>query len=246
MVSVDSTDWRAVIAEVRAVGGRLGWRVLLGVSGGAFVVLAAVYLLGVRNGAPPPIDLPTAVSVALPRSAAGVPGGSAGTSPAFPLVARSSAEAVPGGVAESEQVVVHIDGEVATPGVYRISVPARLEDLIRIAGGLTAQADTSRVNLAQHLSDADRITVPTIGQPLPEGVVRTSGHFKTTAVAEMININTADETRLTELTGIGSNYATAIAKYRATHGPFASLDALTAISGIGPKTVEGLREQATT
>ena len=60
---------------------------------------------------------------------------------------------------------VQIDGAVATPGVYRLTASDRLEDLVKAAGGFTRAADQSKVNLAQRLSDAQRITIPAVPTP---------------------------------------------------------------------------------
>ncbi len=53
-----------------------------------------------------------------------------------------------------------------------------------------------------------------------------------------ININRATEGELTSLSGIGSSKARAIVLYRDMFGPFKSVDALTKVKGIGPKTIE--------
>lgn len=59
-----------------------------------------------------------------------------------------------------------------------------------------------------------------------------------------IDINSASAAELTELPGIGPVLASRIVAYRAEHGPFQTLDALTAVKGIGPSVVGGLREAA--
>lgn len=68
----------------------------------------------------------------------------------------------------------------------------------------------------------------------------------TPSLAEIsrIDINQADQAQLEQLPGIGPSKAKAIIRHREAHGPFASVDALDAVPGIGPKTVANLREQA--
>ncbi len=57
--------------------------------------------------------------------------------------------------------------------------------------------------------------------------------------AGKVNINTADAATLaTELVGIGSTKAAAIVKYREENGPFKSVESITAVEGIGEKTLE--------
>ncbi len=217
-----ATDWRATLTEVSDLGRRLGWRPVLAALAALLALAVVIYLLGVRSGMPAPISLPQV-----------------GTNPAVSLAPAAPL------AAPKDVLVVHIDGEVVTPGVYEIESPARLEALIKTAGGLTPQADTTRINLAQLLSDSDRLVVPTIGQPLPAGSASAGGFSQAGSGGDaVININTASEKELTGLNGIGPSLASKIARHRATHGSFNSVDALAAVSGIGPKTVDGLRDQA--
>jgi competence protein ComEA len=59
--------------------------------------------------------------------------------------------------------------------------------------------------------------------------------------AALVNINTADETQLTALKGIGPTNAKAITQYRQEHGPFKTVDDLKKVSGIGDKTLAALK-----
>ena len=61
-----------------------------------------------------------------------------------------------------------------------------------------------------------------------------------------IDLNTASADELEDLPGIGPAKAQAIVAYRSEHGPFASLDALIRVPGIGQKTVEKIREKVET
>ncbi|MDC8803860.1 ComEA family DNA-binding protein [Halomonas pacifica] len=58
-----------------------------------------------------------------------------------------------------------------------------------------------------------------------------------------INVNQADAEMLAELPGIGPSKAQAIIEDRETNGPFSAPDDLTRVSGIGPATVEAMRDQ---
>lgn len=66
-----------------------------------------------------------------------------------------------------------------------------------------------------------------------------------TSAFAAIDINTADASELEQLKGIGPVKAKAIVDFRNTNGPFASVDDLARVSGIGPKSVIKLRDQAT-
>jgi competence protein ComEA len=65
------------------------------------------------------------------------------------------------------QIRVQIDGAIATPGVYRLSQDDRVEELVKAAGGFARDADQAKVNLAQRLSDAQRITIPALPTATP-------------------------------------------------------------------------------
>jgi competence protein ComEA len=61
----------------------------------------------------------------------------------------------------------------------------------------------------------------------------------------LINVNTASATELEALSGIGEVLSAAIVDYRTDNGPFASVDDLESVSGIGPATLEEIRDQVT-
>lgn len=61
---------------------------------------------------------------------------------------------------------------------------------------------------------------------------------------DSLNINTASAEMLAEtIEGVGERKAEAIVRYREEHGPFASVDELLEVSGIGPKTLERSRDK---
>lgn len=63
--------------------------------------------------------------------------------------------------------------------------------------------------------------------------------------AEPVDLNSADVAALERVVGIGPAKAKAIVDYRNEHGPFASVDDLSKVSGFGAKSVEKLRPQLT-
>lgn len=133
---------------------------------------------------------------------------------------------------------VHLAGAVRRPGLYDVPAGSRVGDLVDTAGGLGAAADDAAVNLAERLSDGQQIYVPVEGE-VPAG--DRSGSDS----AGPIDVNTATASQLDELPGIGPSLAAAIIAYRTEHGPFATLDALEQVPGIGHSKLSRLRPHAT-
>ncbi len=159
------------------------------------------------------------------------------------------------------QVVVHVAGAVAVPGVVVLRPGARVADAIDAAGGAAADADTDQLNLARPLSDGEQVRVPRAGedasawaqQPAGSGTAQAAGGQGggDPAGAQggqdggLINLNTADAAALEELPGIGPALAERIVSHRGSHGPFATVEDLLDVPGIGQAKLEALRERAT-
>jgi competence protein ComEA len=138
-------------------------------------------------------------------------------------------------------LIVDVAGAVRTPGVYEFAEGERVVDAIERAGGPRPKADLSLLNLAAPLVDGTQILVPKIG-PAVTGV---PGETAPGSATGLININTASATELETLSGIGEVLAATIVEYRTQNGPFASVDDLLDVSGIGPATLEEIRDQVT-
>ena len=153
---------------------------------------------------------------------------------------------------ESEQVTVDIKGAVKNPGVYELRAGARVHEAIQKAGGLTADAEAKSINQAQKLTDEAVIYVAKIGE---EGAdVTQTGQYQAGASdsagagggkSDKVNLNTATETELQTISGIGHKRASDIIAYRESSGRFKSVDDLKKVSGIGDKTLEKLKEYVT-
>jgi len=145
-----------------------------------------------------------------------------------------------------EVVVLHVVGAVVDPGIVELPLGSRVVDAIAAAGGPTDDADLAGVNLARTLVDGEQLRVPQVGELPPAGSGGAGGAGSTGVGADgRVNINTADVAALETLPGVGPAIASRIVAWREENGPFRSVDELGAVSGIGEKTLDGMRDQAT-
>lgn len=157
-----------------------------------------------------------------------------------------------------QTVMVDVKGEVKKPGVYVANQSERVVDVIQRAGGLTEKADEKQVNLAAHVQDAAVLYIPAKGEnpaSIPAASASGSGGVSaapatgegnsSSQAQTAININSADETELQNLPGIGPAKATAIIQYRNENGPFQKPEDLKNVTGIGDKTFEKLKDAIT-
>jgi competence protein ComEA len=174
-------------------------------------------------------SLPRPVQVTATRS-------SYSPSPPVSIAGAASPALDPTPSPSAAPLVVDVAGMVRRPGVYRFAAGARVIDAVHRAGGARHGADLTLLNLAAPLTDGIQIVVPKQGSAAPGSGVSASG-----GPAALININTATETELETLNGVGPVTAGAIVQYRTQHGPFRSIEDLVNVSGIGPVTLEELR-----
>jgi competence protein ComEA len=149
----------------------------------------------------------------------------------------------PASASPSPEVVLLVDvaGWVRRPGVYEFTEGARVIDAIDAAGGARSGAVLEALNLAAPLTDGTQILVPREGQEGAAPAPVTGG-----AVAGgLVNVNSAIATELEELPGIGEVIAQRIIDYRTENGPFATVDELLDVSGIGDAILESIRELVT-
>ncbi|MGB6056664.1 MAG: ComEA family DNA-binding protein [Microthrixaceae bacterium] len=193
------------------------------------------------SGASPEADLGSSADGA--NSASGTAGGGKG---------QDGGEKVGSG-----KIVVHVAGAVLSPGVVTLGADSRVVDAITAAGGLRADADPDRVNLAEPLSDGVRIVVPAVGEDaIPDAVQLkmpqssgatggAGGGGAGSTPAALVNLNTATAAELEELPGVGPATSAAIIAKREKDGPFRSVDSLLDVRGIGEAKLEGLRDLVT-
>ncbi len=137
----------------------------------------------------------------------------------------------------ARQVVVHVVGAVAAPGLYKLDEGSRIDDAIRKAGGATPKAALELVNLAAPVADGQQVLVPRKGAA---GAGAAAG--APPGAGQRIHLNSATLEQLDSLPGVGPVTAQGILDYRTEHGAFQSVEELDAVPGIGPARLERLKE----
>ncbi|HEP1804598.1 TPA: helix-hairpin-helix domain-containing protein [Streptococcus suis] len=148
---------------------------------------------------------------------------------------------------DPSQLVVDVKGAVAKPGLYTLEADARVNDAVEAAGGLTSQADPKSINLAQKLSDEAVVYVASKDENISvvASTTASSAMSQEEKNSNLVNLNTATETDLQTISGIGAKRAADIIAYREANGGFKSVDDLNNVSGIGDKTMESIRPYVT-
>ena len=177
-----------------------------------------------------------------------------------PMTTSATAEATTAATAEATSaatagpsptaagIVVHVLGAVREPGLVSLAAGSRVQDGLEAAGGLTDKADPGELNLAQPVADGQQIVVGTKKKPTGEVRDRTGGPGTAGAGAaakprgqdgastQAVNLNTASQSELEELPGVGPVMAGKIIAYRTERGRFTRVEELQEIDGVGPKT----------
>ncbi|WBM80172.1 helix-hairpin-helix domain-containing protein [Cryobacterium breve] len=188
-------------------------------------------------------------------SASGSSGSNSATfGPASGAAGSGISRAAPSAAATAAPVIlVHVLGAVLRPGLFELPVGARVVDAVSAAGGFTAAADPAGTNLARPLADGEQVYLPAIGETVPGGAGGTGGTGGSGAgsgggaglPAVKVNLNRATAAELDALPRIGPAMAQRIVDYRSANGPFASVEDLRNVTGIGDKTFEALKDLVT-
>ena len=145
---------------------------------------------------------------------------------------------------EQDLITVDVKGAVKSPGIYDLPVGSRVHDAVQKAGGLTEEADSKSLNLAQKVSDEALVYVPTKGEEAASQQVA-SGTTASTSKDKKVNLNKASLEELKQVKGLGGKRAQDIIDHREANGKFKSVDELKKVSGIGAKTIEKLKDYVT-
>ena len=154
-------------------------------------------------------------------------------------------------IKSEEEIVIHITGAIKNEGVYRLKKESRISNAVEAAGGLTENADTSKINLAYVLEDGMKIVIPSINDSetceelISTGIGGDSDIIDNNMEnkkSEKININTADAETLDKLPGIGEATANKIIDYRNDNGKFKSIEEIKNVKGIGESKYEEIKD----
>ena len=145
---------------------------------------------------------------------------------------------------EQDLITVDVKGAVKSPGIYDLPVGSRVNDAVQKAGGLTEQADSKSLNLAQKVSDEALVYVPTKGEESASQHTG-SGAPSSTSKEKKVNLNKASLEEIKQVKGLGGKRAQDIIDHRESNGKFKSVDELKKVSGIGAKTIEKLKDYVT-
>jgi competence protein ComEA len=143
-------------------------------------------------------------------------------------------------------IVVAISGRVKRPGLVHLPPGARVADAIAAAGGALPGTDLSFVNLARKVADGELIVIGVA--PSPGTIVDGAGGADDPSAAAsggLVDINTATESQLDTLPGIGPALAQRIIDYRTQHGSFHSVNELQQVPGIGDAKFAEIKDLVT-
>ncbi len=175
--------------------------------------------------------------------------GSAAPSDVTYNTAESTAPAVTSETAAVtvQMISIYICGEVNRPGIYEAPKGTILNDIIEDAGGLTADASVSSINLVYQITCNMSVYIPS-GEETASGftggdIIRQDGVYvwgnnqgtqadQAEGIPLMVNINTAPPDELKKLPGIGDVTAQAIIDYRKDN-PFKTAEDIKNVTGIG-------------
>jgi len=149
-------------------------------------------------------------------------------------------------IIEEQEIIIHVTGAVKNQGIVQVEEGARISDVIDIAGGITNEADLSKINLAYEVEDGQKIYVPNVNDETNiESITEEAGENvleDNNSNSSKVNINTASQTELETLNGVGPSTALKIINYREENGEFEKVEDIKNVPGIGDAKFESLKE----
>ena len=149
---------------------------------------------------------------------------------------------------ETQEIILHIIGAVKNPGIVKIKEGSRIVDVIEAAGGITEEADISKINLAYIVEDGQKIFVPSITDEITEETEYVTSESGDNIIVDdnegenvMVNINKATQTELETLPGIGPAMALRIIEHREENGNFENIEEIKNVKGIGDAKYENIK-----
>lgn len=144
--------------------------------------------------------------------------------------------------ASTKKIVIDVEGAVEKPGIYTLASESREQDAITAAGGLSPKADNASIakemNMAAKLSDGMKLYVPFVGDTSAGSVQGSQDLMVQGAATGSISVNSANESQLDSLPGVGSVTATKIIQNR----PYASLDELVSKKAVSKSTFDKIKD----
>ena len=163
-----------------------------------------------------------------------------------------------------EKIQVDIKGQINYPGIYKVDSNLRVMDVIKLAGDLTENADTSVINLSKKVTDEMVIIIYSKDEVLDfkktkeiekqveercvqkdENSLVNDACINCSTSNGKININTASIDELKNLSGIGEKKAKDIIDYREKNGSFNSIEDIMKVNGIGETSFAQIKEDIT-
>lgn len=165
------------------------------------------------------------------------------------ILVKDKKESIKKDEEEEDIMAVHVTGEVKKPGVVKVKEGSRIEDIIEAAGGLTENADTTNINLAYMVEDGMKIRIPSSNEEdIEENYISVDSGKRVIMSDEsnnpslIVNINTANETELEQLPGIGPSISSKIVDYRNQNGKFKNIEDIKNVTGIGDSKYEKIKD----
>lgn len=153
---------------------------------------------------------------------------------------------------ETEKIAIHITGEVKKEGLIYLPLGSRVADAIKEAGGETKNADLSQINLAYQLQDGQKLYIPNKNEIISEYIISATGNTESEGSSSnnlkgenKVNINTATQSELDQLPGIGPSIAQRIIDYREENGNFQKIEDVQNVKGIGDAKYEEIKDSIT-